>query len=371
MWSGENIGDKTSGETDRRPMMQKDIFPVNDAFRKYLRYYGRDVELPAQYSDLVNYSYADSLRDKKGKWTHWENAVYEPHQLENLKKTLIATYLILKKKPLTAANTGRFDIRRIDFCDYGNSIPFRIKIDEKDSERSDFFYIKQADASRIYGLELEHLLTNNPINFLHYQNTLVEEHIAGMPGDVFLEQQRDWTVSEKTSIAKAFVRFNESCFVRLLGDMRSYNFVVNTVPQTSALDKPAGEVHYSIRAIDFDQQCYEGRKILYFPQFYKENAGYVEMVLENLAAGEIEKSQEIEFATMAAKIIAYRRQLMELVNSMVNDDISENYKIRILRNELNEHFNTDRFTSCKTMGAIVKQQLKQVLQKHLQIASTK
>jgi hypothetical protein len=373
MWLNESIIAKYTRESERRLMMQKDIFPVNAAFGAYLQHYGRDVELPILYSDLVNYSYADPLKDKKGKWTHWENAVYEPAQLEMLKKALIKTYITLKKQ-LLPADIKHFDIERIDFCEYGNSIPFRIKIVEKIGGQYNFFYIKQADASRIYGLELEHLLTHNPINFLHYQNTLVEEHIEGIAGDVFLQQSPPLTGAEKTAVAKAFVQFNESCFVRLLGDMRSYNFVVAPFLWESACPGSSGagdEVRYHIRAIDFDQQCYEGKKILYFPQFYKENVEYVELVLQNLTALEIEQNRQIEFTAMAARIITYRRQLMELVNSMVNDDISENYKIQLLRNELNDHFNTTRFASCKTMGAIVKQQLKQVLQKHVQMANLK
>jgi hypothetical protein len=376
MWSNENINAKYTAESERRSIMQKDIFLVNDAFRAYLQNYGREAELPVLYNDLVNYSYADPLKDKKGKWTHWENAVYETGQLKMLKEALIKTYVILKKQLLTDGNK-QFDIERIDFCEYGNSIPFRIKIIEKTHGQYDFFYIKQADASRIYGLELEHLLTNNPINFLHYRNTLVEEHIEGIPGDVFIQQNHLLTGAQKTAIAKAFVQFNESCFVRLLGDMRSYNFVVNPLPaapplpKATGMERAGGGVHFRLRAIDFDQQCYEGRKILYFPQFYKENAEYVALVLQNLDATEIEQNRQIEFTAMAERIITYRRQLMELVNSMVNDDISENYKIQLLRKELNDHFNTTRFASCKTMGAIVKQQLKQVLQKHVQIANFK
>lgn len=343
-------------------MMQKDIFPVNAAFRQYLQHFGRAAELPLLYSDLTNYSYADSLRDKKGKWTHWENAVYEPGQLNFLKPALIETYLRLKKKTPSLPQK-QFDIERIDFCEYGNSIPFRIKIIQENGEY-DFFYVKQADASRIYGLELEHLLTQNPINFLHHKDTLVEEHIEGVPGDTFLQQNPQLTVEEKAALASAFVQFNESCFVRLLGDMRSYNFVINT--------ESFGETnHYRIRAIDFDQQCYEGKKTLYFPQFYKENGEYVNLVLQHLSLAEIQRHQQLEFTTMATKIVSHRRQLMELVNSMVQDDISENYKIHILRKELNDHFSTERFASCKTMGAIVKQQLKQVLQKHVQRANLK
>ncbi|MCW3089151.1 MAG: hypothetical protein JWP81_220 [Ferruginibacter sp.] len=360
MWLNESIIAKYTKESERRPMMQKDIFPVNDAFRQYLQHFGRTAELPLLYSELTNYSYADSLKDKKGKWTHWENAVYEPAQLKFLKVALIDTYTALKKERVFGK---QFDIERIDFCEYGNSIPFRIKIIEENGQY-DFFYVKQADASRIYGLELEHLLTQNPINFLVYKDTLVEEHIEGIPGDTFLEQNLLLTDEDKIAVAKAFVQFNESCFVRLLGDMRSYNFVINVIPSSEGN-------HYRIRAIDFDQQCYEGKKTVYFPQFYKENGEYVDLVLHNLSLVEIQRHQQMEFTTMAAKIISHRRQLMELVNSMVNDDISENYKIHILRKELNDHFNTTRFTACKTMGSILKQQMKQVLQKHVQLANLK
>lgn len=358
----EIINAKYIREPDRS-MMQKTSFPVNASLGMYLKKYGRDIELPILYNDLTYYSYAHSLKDKEGKWTHWENAVYEPAQLEALKCALIKTYTILKNQAMPVAST-QLDIERIDFCEYGNSIPFRIKIMDNKNGRYDFFYIKMADASRIYGLELEHLLTHNPINFLHHQNTLVEEHIEGIPGDIFLRQNQQLTAADKTAIAKAFVQFNESCFARLLGDMRSYNFVVN--PGSSD-----GHTHYRIRAIDFDQQSYEGRKNLYFPQFFKENVEYVELVLQNLNAVEIVQNQQIEFTRMAKRIIIYRRRLMDLVNSMVHDDLSENYKIRILRNELNDHFNTTRFSTCKTMGAIVKQQLKQILQKHVQLANLK
>jgi len=352
----EIINAKYSKEPDR-PMMQKDAFPVNDSFRAYLQHYGRDVDLPVRYTDLANYSYADSLKDNKGKWTHWENAVYEPTQKETLKKALIATYIILKNRT-TWASGENFDIERIDFCEYGNSIPFRIKIIDKDKDQHDFFYVKQADASRIYGLELEHLLTPNPINFLCHQNTLVEEHIDGIPGDLFIQLEMQVASKDKIAIAKAFVQFNESCFARLLGDMRSYNYVVNTIAVN-------GHIEYRMRAIDFDQQCYEGRKDYYLPQFYKENIDFVELVLQNLTSAEIKATQQIEFNLMAARIIMYRRQLMQLVNTIIKDDISENYKINMLRNELNKHFKTTRFSKCKTMGAIVKQQLKQVLQQHL------
>lgn len=49
--------------------------------------------------------------------------------------------------------------------------------------------MKKADASRVYGLELKHLLSPNRLNFLTHGDTLVEEYVAGIPGDIYI---RDW-----------------------------------------------------------------------------------------------------------------------------------------------------------------------------------
>ena len=356
MQFNEIINAKLSQETDR-PLMKKDIFPVSEGLQAYLRHYGRDIKLPIVYKDLLNYRYATSLKDKKGKFTHWENAVYDLKEMEFLKEGLIKTYAILK----TEGNLSfikHLDVERIDFCEFGNSVPFRIRIINKINDNYDHYYIKAADASRIYGLELEHLLSPNRITFLHHKNTLVEEHIPGIPGDLFLQDYMQLPETNKVRIAKEFVKFNERCFARLLGDMRSYNFVVDITPDIE-------DYQYRLRAIDFDQQCYEGRKNLYLPQFYKENFEYVDLVLKNLSPDVIEQYQTEERTTMAYRVIASRKQLMELLNIMIKDELSENYKVKILREELNEHFKTAYFSKCKTMGSIVKRQLKQMLQKHL------
>ena len=55
------------------------------------------------------------------------------------------------------------------------------------NDNYDHFYVKVADASRVYGLELEHILSPNRINNLTDGNTLIEEHIAALPCDLFLQ----------------------------------------------------------------------------------------------------------------------------------------------------------------------------------------
>lgn len=356
MQFNEIINAKLSQDVDR-PLMKKELFPVSDGLQSYLHHHGRDIKLPVVYKDLLNYRYATSLKDKHGKLTHWETAIYDLKEMEFLKDALIKTYASLKTEG-DLTYTNHLDVERIDFCEFGNSVPFRIRIINKINDNYDHYYIKAADASRIYGLELEHLLSPNRITFLCHKNTLVEEHIPGIPGDIFLKDYMHLPETNKIRIAKEFVKFNERCFARLLGDMRSYNFVVVITPDIE-------ENQYRIRAIDFDQQCYEGRKNLYLPQFYKENYEYVELVLKNLSAEVIQQYQAEERTVMAYRVMASRKQLLDLLNIMIKDEISENYKVQLLASELNAHFKSTSFSKCKSMGAIVKQQLKQMLQKHL------
>lgn len=336
-----------SQENDR-PLMQKEVYPVSDALQQYLQQYQRDIALPIDYKALFHYRYTDAIKDAAGKHTHWENVIYTPEIFGELSKQLVATYCLLK-----GYTSSNFQIEAIHFCEFANSMPFRIIIINTDNNEEDYFYVKASDASRIYGLELEQLLTTNTVNFLYHNHTLVEEHIAGLPGDLFLNDHAKWSDHEKQQLANEFVRFNERCFARLLGDMRSYNFVVIT-------EGGSGKSNYRIRAIDFDQQCYEGKLQLYLPQFYKENYQFVQLTLHALGNEAIEAIRKHEHAQIARLAEQRKTQLNSFFNAMIADEIAENYKIAILKKELNRYHNNSSFDHCATMGAIVLQQLVQI-----------
>ncbi len=331
-----------------RPLMQKEVYPVSHQLQHYLQLFNRDIELPIAYSDLFHYQYTNAIKDKNGKHTHWENVVYEPATLATLTSKIIATYQLLNQLP-----SADYSITAIDFCEFANSMPFRISLTNNADNSADYFYVKAADASRVYGLELELLLSLNQTNFLYHQNTLIETHIAGVPGDEFLLTMSELTGEEQFLLAEEFIRFNERCFVRLLGDMRSYNFVV--------LQNETAANSFRIKAIDFDQQCYEGKLNLYLPQFYKENLLFVELSVAMLDKKSIEKIRQDERKKMAALYVANKHQLELLMNAMVQEEISENYKVVILRKELNAYHHVHHFAHCRTMGAIVLQQIQQLL----------
>lgn len=335
------------------------MFPVHEQLRSYLKHHGREQKLPVSYNDLLRITYSLPLKDKNGNDTYWETVMYDMRDWEFIRDGLVQMYAILKTEgDLTFTN--HLDVARIDYCSFGNSNPFRIRIVNKYNDNYDHYYIKIADASRIYGLELEHILSPNRITYLTNQNTLIEEHIPGIPGDVFITNHLNDPHTNKIRLAKEFVKFNERCFVRLLGDMRSYNFVIDITPDIE-------DYQYRIRAIDFDQQSYEGRKNLYFPQFFKENYAYVDLCSKLLNKESIHQYQTEERTMMAFRVASSRFRLMELLNIMAKDQISVPAKLHQLRAELGDYFNNPQFYKCNSMGQLVKRQLKQTLQKNLKL----
>jgi hypothetical protein len=340
-----------------KPSKKKPFFPVNKELRSYLKTHGREVTLPVSYNDLLHISYSVPLKDKNGNDTLWEKASYDTKDWNFLRENLITLYAIIKTEG-DVTFTKHLDVARIDYCTFGNSNPFRIRIINRFNDNYDHFYIKKEDASRVYGLELEHILSPNRISFLTGNDTLVEEHIAGLPGDVFIQNHLHLPETNKIRLAKEFVKFNERCFIRLLGDMRSYNFVLNVSPDIE-------DYQYRIRAIDFDQQSYEGRKNLYLPQFFKENAELVDITLKYLNAESILQYQAEERTLIAYRMAASRYRILELLNIMSGDIISTDTKKTQLKQELADHFRHKPFLRCKSMGELVKQVLRHTLKPHL------
>jgi hypothetical protein len=342
---------------DNKPSRKKPMYPVNERLRYYLQSHGREVKLPVTYENLLNYTWAVPIKDKNDRDTLWEKTSYDSRDWNYIRDGLVKIYAILKTEG-DFSFTSHLDVARIDYCTFGNSHPFRIRIVNKYNDNYDHYYIKIADASRVYGLELEHILSPNRITFFTDKNTLVEEHIPGIPGDVFIQQMMHTPETNKIRLAKEFVKFNERCFVRLLGDMRSYNFVVDITPDIE-------DYQYRIRCIDFDQQSYEGRKNLYLPQFFKENYPFVELSLSHLNKESIEQYRFEERTLITFRLASSRYRIKELLDIMTTDEISTAQKVTQLKKELGEYLHTIAFSKCHSMGEVVKTHLKQTLRKNL------
>ena len=155
-------------------------------------------------------------------------------------------------------------------------------------------------------------------------------------------------------ICKEFVKFNERCFIRLLGDMRSYNYVVHITPDIEGNQ-------YRIRAIDFDQQSYEGRRQFYLPHYFKENIALVMLGMKHMDKKAMRQYQEEERSLInnRAKLVNYR--LQDLLSCMKADTLSPQKKVDQLAAELSEFHKQHAFRYCRNMGELVEEQLNHYL----------
>jgi hypothetical protein len=327
------------------PSKKKIFYPIENPLKQYLLKYDREMKLPLQYSDMLRFNLSTPLLDKNEKDTLWQTVYYDEGEMKELYPALKYIYSLMHA-------SGRLEVMehlsvsRIDYCSFGNSHPFRVRIINRLNDNYDHFYVKRADASRVYGLELEHILSPNRISYFTDDDTLIEEHIPGLPGDVFVNEYLDGVKFNQTRISKEFVKFNERCFVRLLGDMRSYNFVVDITPDIEGNQ-------YRIRAIDFDQQSCEGKLRLYMPQYFKENNNLVFMGIDSINEKTMKQYQQEERSIISHRIKLGRYRLKDLYDASLTTELAPPEKTAALGRELADYHQNKRFLKITHMGKMV------------------
>jgi hypothetical protein len=332
---------------------KKKLFPISDPLRDYLKAYSRARELPVTYEDLLRHQAVTPLLDKNDKDTLWTTCMYYHSDEEQISKGLTQIYSQLKAAG-DQAITDHLYVERVDFCQFGNSNPFRVRVVNQYNDNYDHFYVKKADASRIYGLELEDILSPNRINYMVSGSTLIEEHIAGIPGDIFLSEILDRPSTNKVRIAKEFVKFNERCFARLLGDMRAYNYVVDITPDFE-------DEQYRVRAIDFDQQSYEGKIQAYLPHFFPDNKKVVDLCQQILNLQTIRQYQLEERTLIARRLNFSKEQVVRLTEAMRFGELSLPEKTQELKLGLQKFHKNDGFLGCANIGDLLVMNLETTL----------
>lgn len=329
---------------------KKPAFPVNHFLNDYLVEHGRNIKIPIFYDDLLRFQGSIVVYDKNDEDTLWIRVYYSDFERKEIDLNLKMVYNILHSNG-NLDNIQYLSVDAVDYCTFGNSKPFRVKVRNVLNDNYTYFYVKKADASRVYGLELEHILSPYNLNFLVYKDTLIEEHIAGIPGDIFIKEVLpNCSEPEKAQIAKEFVKFNERCMIRLLGDMRSYNYVIVT---THDFD----HVVYKIRAIDFDQQCFEGKFKVYYPQFFKENYPMVQLVADKLLENSIEQYKLEERSIVAKRILSSEDRVNQLIFCMKNDTISTDENVELLKKQVYDFTKDITFKKSNNMGEILENAL--------------
>ena len=134
--------------------------------------------------------------------------------------------------------------------------------------------------------------------------------------------------------------------MRLLGDMRSYNFVVDITPDIEGNQ-------YRIRAIDFDQQSYEGRLNLYLPHYFKENNPLVFLGLEHITEESMRQYQQEERSLIGHREKLGRGRLKELFEASLPDEVAPVVKTTTLAKQLADYHKDDAFLKITHMGKLV------------------
>lgn len=335
-----------------RPQMKKPSFPVSDPLRSYLNRYGRERKLPISYERLSGFEESCPLPDERGESTLWDSVIYSRLEMGPLQEDLKRVYSLLRTGGDMSVMQHLY-VDRIDYCSFGNSAPFRIRIVNAYNDNADYFYIKRGDSSRVYGLELEHILSPNRLNYFTCGTTLVEDHVAGIPGDVFGRKWLEGRDLKPIRLAKELVKFNERCFVRLLGDMRSYNWVVVVTPDFEG-------TQIRIRAMDFDQQSYEGRLNFYRPQFFPENRPLAMFCMKHLRRETAQQYQREENVAMLQRAALSEQKLGELLVAMAGDRIAPDEHRDELRYGLAQYFQRSEYERCNSMGELVRENLESI-----------
>lgn len=336
---------------------RKPIYPIHDELMQYLEKYNRTTVSPLLYDDLLRFKDYTAIEDKDGNDTFWLSVYYSQWEHEEIQSSLNKIYTLLHSDG-DEETLPYLTVDSIEFCTFGNSKPFRIRVRNILNDNHTNFYVKKADASRIYGLEMEDILSPHRVNYMVYKDTLIEEHIVGIPGDVFIKKHlKKCSDLEKSQIAKEFVKFNERCLVGLLGDMRSYNYVV-------IVTYDYDQIVYRIRAIDFDQQCYEGNLKIYLPQYFKENKDMVNLVIDRLKPNSVEQYRKEVRSLIAKRIMNSHERYLDLIASMKKDKIAPKENVVQLRTHLQKLTYNSRFKYCESMGDIIETGLEFVLKNY-------
>jgi hypothetical protein len=341
---------------------KKPQIALTKCLEAYLSKYKRYLKLPISYADLTSFSDSLAVLDLNGKDTLWRSVIYSNTLQDEVQNALLEIYSLLKTDG-DDSFVRHLAISNIDYCLFGNSNPFRIRVVNVLNDNHDYYYIKKTDASRICGLELEDVLSPNKVSYMVDGITMVEEHIAGIPGDVFMTKYTSGPNFSKIRMAKEFVKFNERCFTTLLGDMRSYNYVIDVTPDFDM-------EQYRVRPIDFDQLIYEGRKNHYRPQYYKENNGVVQFCMETLTPETVDQYQTEERTLIRKRYMVNKSRITALLNCMTTMPFSTEQKIASLCADLNEFHNTKEFSGLDSMGKVLKQHLHKMISRTQKIKFT-
>ena len=137
---------------------KKPFYPITNILKQYLIDFNRWMEIPISYDDLLRFQGSIVVYDENDNDTLWTRVYYSDSELKEIDHNLKKLYTILHSDGNESTITY-LNIDAIDYCTFGNSKPFRVKVRNILNDNFTYFYIKKTDSSRVFGLEFEHMLS--------------------------------------------------------------------------------------------------------------------------------------------------------------------------------------------------------------------
>src|SRR5690606_4829457 len=128
-------------------------------------------------------------------------------------------------------------------------------------------------------------------------------------------------------------------------DMRAYHYVMQITPD---LD----DFQFRIRAIDFDQQLYDGSPKVYMPQYFKENLPYVKLAMEHCTENTLLQYQQEERSSIVHRVRSERHRIKDLRDASKLQTLSTTENISRLREGYRVFYNNEDYLDCKSMTEI-------------------
>jgi hypothetical protein len=150
------------------------------------------------------------------------------------------------------------------------------------------------------------------------------------------------------------VKFAERCYLRLLGDMRAVNYVVDITPDFE-------EVQYRVRPVDFDQQTYEPALEVYRPHLFPDNKPVDELVRAHLNIPTIVQYRQEERSQTARRIQAEERRYQALMSTLRKTPIAPEEHVAALAAALDEYHHCSSFGGSANMGDLLVNHLDRIL----------
>ena len=121
---------------------KKPAFPVIKELNEYLIEHSRNIKIPIFYDDLLRFQGSVVVYDKNEEDTLWVRTYYSGYERKEIDLSLKKVYAILHSDG-NEEIIKYLNIDAIDYCTFGNSKPFRVKVRNILNDNYSRFYVKK------------------------------------------------------------------------------------------------------------------------------------------------------------------------------------------------------------------------------------